>query len=42
MFIMEDFVLSLNERNHIVFMLSNCPQVLTIVNDRPIKKYFVW
>ena len=39
---MRESVLSLNEKNNttLVFLLSNCPQVLKIFYDWPIKYYF--
>ena len=38
---MKASVLSLKEKSNttLVFLLPNCPQVLTIFNDWPIKKY---
>ena len=41
--LMKESVLSLNEKTttqHLVFLLLNCTQVLTILYDLPVKYYF--
>ena len=41
MLLMNEFVLSLKENNTtLVFLLSNCSQVLNIFYDSPVKYYF--